>query len=204
METLKNFIVIEGIDGCGKGTQVALLKDFLAEKGLDVWHTTEPTDGEYGRQIRAILRGELPYPGALELQTLYVKDREQHVQEIREQLEKGRLVLCDRYLYSTLAYGTAEDVPFAKLLELNREFLRPQVMIWLAIEPERAMERLQQARALEWFEKLQTLQKVHQGYARMAEDEVNFPEIRRVDADDTGEEVQQEIRAVLDSVFMAK
>jgi len=204
MEVLKNFIVIEGIDGCGKGTQVSLLKDFLAEKGLDVWHTTEPTDGEYGRRIRAILRGELPHPGALELQTLYVKDREHHVKEIREQLQKGKLVLCDRYLYSTLAYGTAEDVPFTKLMELNRGFPRPRVMIWLAIGPERAMERLQQARQLEWFERLQTLQKVHQGYARMAEDKVNFPEIRQVDADGTEEEVQQRIRAVLEGIFAAK
>jgi len=199
MEILKKFIVLEGIDGCGKGTQVDLLKGFLIEKGFDVWHTTEPTDGECGRQIRAILRGELPHPGALEFQNLYVKDREQHVREIREQLQEGKLVLCDRYLYSTLAYGMAEEIAFEQLLELNNKFPRPELMVWLEIAPERAMERLQQARKLDWFEKLSTLQKVHRGYARMAEDKINFPEVRQVDADGGVTEVQERIRSVVDN-----
>lgn len=112
------FIVFEGPDGCGKSTQARLLADALAKSGHRVLHTREPGGTPVGEKIRAVLLD----PANKEIVDrtevfLYMASRAQLVAEvIRPALEDGKIVICDRYLYSTIAYQgyggkvSAEDI----------------------------------------------------------------------------------------------
>lgn len=104
------FITFEGGDGVGKSTQITLLADFLRENGHEVVVTREPGGTELGRQIRQLLlHGGEVKPRAEAL--LYAADRAHHVDTlIRPALERGAIVLCDRYLDSSVAYQGAGRV----------------------------------------------------------------------------------------------
>src|SRR3989338_8126620 len=100
------FIVIEGNDGAGKTTQISLIKDYIHSKGRKVFVTKEPSQSEYGKEIRRLVISEsgskLSDDEWLELFTL---DRNEHIEkEITPALVKGNIVLCDRYYYSTCIY----------------------------------------------------------------------------------------------------
>ena len=101
------FITFEGGDGVGKSTQISLLAEFLRESGHEVVVTYEPGDTELGRQIRQLLlHGGEVSPRAEAL--LYAADRSHHATTlIRPALERGAIVLCDRYLDSSVAYQGA-------------------------------------------------------------------------------------------------
>ena len=95
-----NFIVFEGGDGSGQDTQAELLRKYLESVGFDVIKTNEPTDGDTGKEIRNILGGIIPNPGALELQELMVADRKEHLQnEIIPHLSKKGVVHAAKYYY---------------------------------------------------------------------------------------------------------
>ncbi len=111
------FIAFEGIEGCGKTTQIELLKDFLYQRGVDFMLTREPGGTALGEQIRAIFlhsRSEdlLPLTELL----LITASRVQHIhQVIQPALDQGRAVICDRYIAATLVYqgcagGVSEDL----------------------------------------------------------------------------------------------
>ena len=97
------FIVLEGVDGAGKSTQVQLLGQAFSELGRDVVLSKEPTDGPWGRKLReSAAAGRMSLEDELEH---FVKDRQQHVQElILPSLADGKVVIVDRYFYSTIAY----------------------------------------------------------------------------------------------------
>ena len=100
------FITIEGIEGCGKSTQVRILKNYLEKKGLDVLLTREPGGTEIGNQIRKVLLDKrnkkiVPYSELF----LYAASRVQHVEEvILPALQEGKAVVCDRFSDATTAY----------------------------------------------------------------------------------------------------
>ena len=97
-------IVFEGIDGTGKSTQLTLLEKVLRELQIPVVSTREPTEGTYGRRIRALYTDRGSFSLQDELQ-LFLADRREHVREcIAPALAAGKIVLCDRYVLSTIAY----------------------------------------------------------------------------------------------------
>ncbi len=100
------FIVFEGLDGAGTTTQLHLLEKNLKEAGVTVFATAEPTDSAIGRLIRSVLRKEISVePKTLAM--LYATDRYEHLYGkggIIEHLDAGDTVICDRYLYSSIAY----------------------------------------------------------------------------------------------------
>ena len=97
------FIVIEGIDGCGKGTQAKLLFDHLKDLGKEVLLTAEPTKGPLGKMIREHLSD--PFLDDESLALLFAADRIEHLEkEVRPALEAGKIVISDRYVYSSVAY----------------------------------------------------------------------------------------------------
>jgi len=129
-------IAFEGIDGSGKSTQLGRLAQALREAGRDAIETREPTDGEFGRRIRAMARSGERVDPAEELRW-FVEDRREHVARvIGPGLAAGRIVLTDRYFLSTVAYQGARGHDPARLLaESESEFPLPDLALLFEIEP---------------------------------------------------------------------
>lgn len=136
------FVVFEGGDGVGKSTQAGLLADWLTEQGREVVRTFEPGDGPVNAQIRQILLSrstENLGPRAEAL--LFAADKAQHVHSIvRPALERGAVVVCDRYVDSTLAYqGAGRVLDTAEVERINwwgTDDLRPDLTVLLDLAPE--------------------------------------------------------------------
>ncbi len=141
------FVTFEGIDGCGKTTQLALLSGKLREAGHDVVETVEPGGTEAGRAVRAILLD--PRHDALSARTellLYFASRAQNVTEvISPALQRGDIVLCDRFTDSTIVYqGAGRGVEEATILALHRIAcgnIFPDLTILLDIDAETSLAR---------------------------------------------------------------
>ncbi len=120
-KTPGTLVVFEGIDGTGKSTQAELLERALAARGIDVVRSREPTSGPHGKRIREASRTcRLPVAEELEL---FVLDRREHVAEvIAPALTAGRVVVIDRYYFSTAAYQGARGVPMDEILVTNEAF----------------------------------------------------------------------------------
>jgi dTMP kinase len=153
------FIVFDGIDGNGKSTQARLLKEYLEKRGFEVFETHEPSHGEYGQQIENLLRkreaASLTKQKWLELFTL---DRKDNIREILGALQEGKMIICDRYYYSTLAYQLDEQ----EWQYYASEFLKPDIVFILDIDPKIAIERLKEKYKITgekkaFFEKLNIL-----------------------------------------------
>lgn len=139
------FIVIDGLDGSGKGTQVKLLADYLfdRDKKNHVFLTREPYNSEYYAEIRRLLKeGADPKDNAEILAGLFVQDRRVHADIIRDFLRRGIHVVCDRYKYSTLAYQQAQGISLEKLLKMHEDVLRPDLAIIVNVPVEVAFERI--------------------------------------------------------------
>jgi dTMP kinase len=136
------FIALEGIDGSGKTTQLALLHKYLEHENIDSVMTSEPTDGIIGKMIKHIIRKEKQFNVAA-LQLLFTADRSYHVDRfIKKWDSEGKLVLCDRYIFSTLAFGGASGLDKQWLFEINKNFPMPDITIVLDIPPRLAMARI--------------------------------------------------------------
>lgn len=181
------FIVIEGIDGSGKGTQARLLHGWLKERKYDVLFTSEPTDSMVGSVIRKNLRG-----GGLDATTealLFAADREIHNSEIRSGIEDGKIVLSDRYVYSSLAYQGARGLNEDWIKNINRSTIVPDLLIILDISPEIAIKRVNnRKRREEYFENVEFLKRVREIYLKQ--------EGVIIDASKSIEEVHREIKKV--------
>ena len=128
-------IAFEGIDGAGKTTQARRLQERLLRGGCDVLATKEPTDGRWGALIRAsATNGRLPADEEL---AAFMADRREHVSEvIRPALEAHKVVIIDRYYFSTAAYQGARGMDFERLLAENEEFApQPHLLFLLDVDP---------------------------------------------------------------------
>lgn len=160
------FIVLEGIDGCGKTSQARKLSDWLRGEGKPVFLTTEPTCGKIGILIRQILSGEEKVdPKALAL--LFTADRIEHIKkEVEPALSDGKVVVSERYAHSTIAYQSVQGVSKDWLIELNAFALNPDVTFLLDVDPTVSAERSDQA---EIFENAEFLAKVRREYLDMGD-----------------------------------
>jgi len=122
------FIVFEGLDGSGQTTQSKLLKDYLCQKGYKVVLTKEPTKtSKVAPRIQKILN-QKEKVSAKKLQELFAKDRKEHLKKlVIPSLKKGKIVISDRYFFSSFAYGKASGVPFKYLFQINKDFLIPDL-----------------------------------------------------------------------------
>jgi dTMP kinase len=132
-EVLDNFVVLEGLDGAGTTTQLRLAGQRLAALGIPHFCTSEPTQGPVGRLLRSILKTRIgAHPDTVAL--LFAADRTEHLHRdidgILYRLSLGELVICDRYLFSSLAYQSlACDAGF--VFSLNRRFPLPRHLVFL-------------------------------------------------------------------------
>lgn len=136
------FIVMEGLDGSGKSTQTQLLFKYLKQKCKEVIFTFEPTDGPVGKLLKEnyLRQKNMPLVDAF----LFSADRDEHVKEvILPALDQGKIVICDRYKYSTLAYQQTQGLNLSWLIELNKHFPKPDLMIFVDVLPETCMERME-------------------------------------------------------------
>ena len=142
-----HFLTFEGMDGCGKTTQLRLLAQALRERGRAVVETVEPGGTEIGRQIRRILLD--PANAAIQPRTellLYFASRAQNVDEvIRPALDAGSVVVCDRFTDSTLVYqGCGRGLDASIVLDLDRiacRGLKPAITVLIDIDLETSLNR---------------------------------------------------------------
>jgi len=187
------FIVIEGLDGSGQSTQVKLLGDFLKSRGHDVLITKEPTlQSEAGKQIRSVLdkKEEISFK---ELQILFAKDRREHLEkEVTPALKKGRIVICDRYFFSSFAYGTASGLSLDWLIDINDSFLMPDIVFFLNTSPETCIDRIQKrGDRVTLFEEKEKLTKVYDIYNILAK---RFKDIKVINGEKPIAEVFSEVK----------
>lgn len=152
-KVLKGFFVIEGIDGAGTTTQLALAGEVLAGRGVSRWLTCEPGTGAIGKLIRRALGGEEAL-GPVALAALFAADRAEHLWGkggVEERIAAGDTVVCDRYLFSSLAYqGMSCGAEIARAF--NLAFPLPEALFFLDIDPARALERISGREAREIYE----------------------------------------------------
>src|SRR4030042_469001 len=140
------FIVFEGIDGSGKTEQYRRLVKSLEKRRYEVVQTKEPTvDSPIGKLIRSVLyRHERVAEEALAL--LFAADRADHTErKIKPALERGAIVVSDRYVYSSLAYqsrGMGRELDLEWVRTINRHTIQPDMVIYLDVSPEVGQDRL--------------------------------------------------------------
>ena len=168
------FITFEGGEGCGKSTQSRLLLKKLEQRNIPVVLTHEPGGTVLGDELRKALkkkRGSFISPQA-EL-FLFVASRAQLVAElIRPALEEDKVVICDRFTYSTLVYqgyGRGLEVSFVEMVNnMATGNLKPDLIILLDISPEQGLARKQSLKDRFELEDLSFHRRVREGYLRMA------------------------------------
>lgn len=195
------FIVIEGIDGAGKTTQIELLAERLRAEGRTVHVTAEPTASVSGGLLRDALGG-ISNRTACEMAALFVLDRIFHnvnPNGINAMLEKGIDVICDRYYYSSLAYqGSQTDFEWVKNMNLGCPEIRiPDLCIFLDLAPEESLKRISKGRTTtELYEKLDTLESVRKRFFEVFEILKDIDNVKVIDTTgDSIEEVAEKIFA---------
>jgi dTMP kinase len=135
-------LAIEGVDGAGKSAQVEAVSRALRNRGLDCLVTREPTNGHWGRLIRdSALKGRLSPQDELKA---FIEDRKEHVRDvIGPGLQAGRIVITDRYYFSTVAYQGARGLDPDELLRLNESFaIEPHLLVVIDLHPETSLARI--------------------------------------------------------------
>jgi dTMP kinase len=171
------FITFEGVEGSGKTTQIKRLEAWLAEAGRAVIDSRDPGGTDIGMQIRQILLD--PANSAMSDRAelmLYAADRAQHVAEkLKPAVEAGTVVLCDRYVHSTVAYqGYGRGLPFKDIHTLNSlatQGLWPDLVILLDLDPSVGLNRAKAVGRPDRLEQeaLQFHERVRQGFLELAQ-----------------------------------
>jgi len=160
------FIAFEGIDGSGKSTQVKLLTEKLIAEGHKVYTTFEPTDSPIGSLIRNIFKGRMAADHKT-IAALNVADRLDHLHNeingLLKKIEEGYTIITDRYYFSSYAYhGVHVEIDWVIAANaLSAATLRPDVNIFIDVDPEVSMQRLNSSRGtIELYETLDNLKQV--------------------------------------------
>ena len=167
MEKKGFFVCIEGLDGCGKTTQTRMLVKDLKE-GYDAVYTAEPTQGKVGRFIKGdYLHCESRGSSIVEA-LLFAADRFEHMEyEVLPKLREGKLVISDRYVYSSLAYQGAAGLDLEWIKGINSHAMPADLAVFIDVEPETVVQRLKPERSV--MENLETQRKVREVYLRFAD-----------------------------------
>ena len=190
------FVCIEGLDGCGKTTQTKLLVKRLREKGYDALYTAEPSRGKIGRFVkRYCLHGEKRVSSVIEA-LLFAADRFEHVEDVIAPFtRKGKIVISDRYVYSSLAYQGAAGPDLKWIAKVNEHAVRPDLAIFVDVEPEIVVKRLKRRKSV--MENLQTQRKVQEVYMEFVEE----GELVKINGNRSVEEVADDIlKTVLETL----
>ena len=201
------FVALEGGEGAGKSTQLALLQQWLDERGHEIVVTREPGATPVGQQIRALLLD--PATGRLAPRAeamLYAADRAQHVAEVvRPALQRGAVVLTDRYVDSSLAYqGAGRELAVDEVARLSKwatDDLRPDLVVLLDIDPVIGLARVGSSPDRIESESLNFHRRVRDGFLQLAEGDPDRYLV--VPADAPAVEVFAAVRARLEQLVPA-
>ncbi len=198
---MSKFIVVEGLDGTGKTTQIKILAEYIEAKGGKTEITAEPTSHPSGKLIRRILSGEVPAtPWALS--ALFLADRIVHNTDredgIEKMLQDGKTVISDRYYYSTFAYqGHETDLDYVMNMHFScPEIRRPDLVLFLTMSPEKCIERIRANRpddAIEIYENTESLTKISSQFDTVFKVLGDKENVVYIDADGTVEEVSRRL-----------
>jgi len=185
------FIVIEGLDGSGKTTQAKLLATKLSQSHRALY-TAEPSQGRIGKFIRkSCLYEEKRLLNTVEA-LLFAADRLEHVEnEIKPALQEGRLVISDRYIYSSLAYQGSTGLSIDWIEEINKYALKPDFAVFIDVAPETVLRRLRRRKSV--METLETQRKVREIYLQF----VAKGDLLRIDGDKPVEDVVEDLVEVV-------
>lgn len=194
-------IAFEGIDGSGKSSHLRQLAAFLREQGLQVVETREPTNGIHGRRIRSLFTKRELLSKEEELE-LFLLDRRDHVERcINPALAAGRIVLTDRYYFSTAAYQGAAGMDTAAIFAQNGFAPEPDLVLLLRVPPEEGVRRIREQRRERPndFEQKDQLIKVDKLFASFSQ-----PYIKRIDSTRERSSVQAQIRQLVRELCHAR
>ena len=192
-------IVLEGIDGTGKSTHTGKLQQALMTRGVPVLRFFEPTKGSWGMKIRKILtegRGDVSPEEEL---SWFINDRKEDVEKnIRPALDEKKIVVMDRYYYSTAAYQGALGFDPAKIIRDNEAFApKPDRVLIFNAPPEECLDRIEKSReSKSEFEKLEYLTKVQAIF-----DTFEGPHIRRIDSRPPQDQVHVQVLRQVEDLF---
>ncbi len=196
MATKGKFIIFEGLDGAGKKTQANLLKEYLEAKNKEVISTSEPTsDNPISKLIREWLDSKFELKSDEAITLLYIADRYEHLSEtIVPALEAGKIVICDRYIPSTLAYeGALFKTDLQWMKNVHAHALKPHIKIFIDTPPEECLERLGEAKTR--FETLEIQQKVYDSYKKLISEDKGF---NVINGNRTRAEVFEDIKKIIE------
>ncbi len=198
------FITFEGIDGCGKTTQIELLNKYLQEKNYKTVVTLEPGGCEIGKNLRQILLFHKGFVSDVAEMFLYLADRAQHFEEIiTKNINEGKIVLCDRCIDSTVAYqgyGRNGDIEQINLLNhIATKGKKPYLTIVFDIDIETAQKRVGSTKDRMEKENLEFHQRVRQGYLELAK---KYPtRIKVINANQKIEEVFSDLEKIIKEIL---
>lgn len=200
------FIVLEGIDGSGKGTIGKMLSSYLFDraKSTHLFLTREPYDSPFLAEIRKLLKETSdPKENARQLAELFVKDRKIHAEVIKRHLEEGTHVVCDRYKHSTLVFQQAQGLLLEELMKMHDGVLVPDLTVILDVPEDVALKRILgdgTRTHLEVFERSEFLKKLRGLYLALP-GQLKNERVAIVDGDGTPEAVFARVRAEVDKLF---
>ena len=194
-----HLIAFEGLDQSGKQTQAELLRDWLKQDGHRARLVSFPDYGtSIGEEIARALQGEREY-GSDVMQLLFVANRHERREAIREWVDGGLILVCDRYRASSIAYGEALGLDAGWLEDIQRYLPRADLTIFIDIAPATAAQRKSQGR--DRYERdLSLLERVRSSYLRQAAS----PDWVRVDGERTIDEVAEDVFAAVQARVAAK
>ena len=163
------FICVEGLDASGKTTHAHRLVRSLLERGYEALYTTEPSSGQIGKFVRTyILQREKRIPTTVEA-LLFAVDRVDHVEStIKPAIKDRKIVVSDRYIYSSLAYQGATGLNPNWIEEINKFAISPDLAIYIDVPPEIVIKRLRRKKSV--MENFETQRKVREVYMRLVKD----------------------------------
>ena len=163
------FICIEGLDASGKTTHAHRLVKSLLERGYTALYTTEPSSGQIGKFVRTyILQRKKRIQTVVEA-LLFAVDRVDHIERIiKPAIKEGKIVVSDRYVYSSLAYQGATGLNLDWIEEINKFAISPDLAIYIDVPPEVVIKRLKRKKSV--MENFQTQRRVREVYINLVKD----------------------------------
>ena len=208
------FVVVDSTDGSGKSSMIKTLHTNFIQRNLDVWLTEESTRGPFGLSVRELIRSHSPLdPWTLAM--LFATDRIHHRLAVHEALAKGRLVLCDRYIYSGIAFSTYNIC--VRDHQCSRNHVRqalstlheqlplptPDLAIVMSVPAPLAIKRIKERGRKEFLKEFETetaIEKVHEEFHALGQSGL-YPKMRIVDNSESFEKTTAAVLSISDRLF---